>query len=93
MLRSRPEPKRYVPSPAQLTRRQFQKAKPNLGRAHGKKEELGIEKDRTDQSEARKPEDNLLQPGDDTQLLQKVSLRKNFLSFPLFCQDRDEENL
>ncbi|XP_058586143.1 transcription factor TFIIIB component B'' homolog isoform X4 [Neofelis nebulosa] len=67
----RPEPKRYVPSPAQLTRRQFQKAKPNLGRAHGKKEELGIEKDRTDQSEARKPEDNLLQPGDDTQLLQK----------------------
>ncbi|XP_047718875.1 transcription factor TFIIIB component B'' homolog [Prionailurus viverrinus] len=67
----RPEPKRYVPSPAQLTRRQFQKAKPNLGRAHGKKEELGIEKDRTDQSDARKPEDNLLQPGDDTQLLQK----------------------
>ncbi|XP_016069379.1 PREDICTED: transcription factor TFIIIB component B'' homolog isoform X2 [Miniopterus natalensis] len=59
-------------SPAQLLRRQFQKAKPNLGRGHDKEEELGIEKDRADLSEARKPEDNLLQQGDsDTQLLQK----------------------
>ncbi|XP_039111997.1 transcription factor TFIIIB component B'' homolog isoform X2 [Hyaena hyaena] len=68
----RHEPKRYVPSPAQLIRRQFQKVKPNLGRAHGKKENPGTEKDRADQSEARKLEDTLLQPRDhDTQLLQK----------------------
>lgn len=51
--------------------------KPNLGRAHGKKEDPGIEKDRADQSEARKLEDTLLQPRDhDTQLLQKVSLKE-----------------
>ena len=60
-----------------MLRRQFQKAKPNLGRAQGKKEESDIEKDRADQSKARKPEDNLLQHGDsDTQLLQKVSVKK-----------------
>lgn len=48
-----------------------------MRRVHGKKEEPGIEKDRADQSEARKPEDNLLQPGDsNTYLLQKVSLKK-----------------
>jgi len=93
----RHEPKRSVPSPAHLVRRQFQKAKPNLGRAHGKKEEPGIEKDRADQSEARKPEDNLLQPGDsDTHLLQKekaefltsleVSARKD-------CVDSTEASL
>ncbi|XP_057597481.1 transcription factor TFIIIB component B'' homolog isoform X2 [Hippopotamus amphibius kiboko] len=68
----RHEHKTYVPSPSQMIRRRFQKAKPNLGRAQGKKEESGIEKDRADESEARKPEDNLLQRGDsDTQLLQK----------------------
>ncbi|XP_044123450.1 transcription factor TFIIIB component B'' homolog [Neovison vison] len=68
----RHEPKRSVPSPAHLVRRQFRKVKPNLGRAHGKKDEPGIEKDRADESEARKPEDNLLQPRDsDTHLLQK----------------------
>ncbi|XP_036134591.1 transcription factor TFIIIB component B'' homolog isoform X2 [Molossus molossus] len=68
----RHEHKTYVSSPAPLIRRQFQKAKPNLGRAHDKKEELGIEKDRAEPSEARKPEDNLLQQGNsDTQLLQK----------------------
>ncbi|XP_066232678.1 transcription factor TFIIIB component B'' homolog isoform X2 [Saccopteryx leptura] len=62
----------YVPSPAQLIRRQYQEAKPNLGRAHDKKEEQGKEKDRANQSEARKPEDNLLPQGDSvTQLLQK----------------------
>ncbi|XP_074184954.1 transcription factor TFIIIB component B'' homolog isoform X2 [Rhinolophus sinicus] len=62
----------YVPSPAQSIRRQFQKAKPNLGRTHSKKEESGIEKTRADPSESQKPEDNLLQQGDsDTQLLQK----------------------
>lgn len=62
----------YVPSPAQLIRRQFQKAKPNLGRAHSKKEESGTSKTRADPSESHKPEDNLLQQGDsDTQLLQK----------------------
>lgn len=47
-----------------------------MGRAHDKKEERVIEKDRADLSEAWKPEDNLLQQGDsDTQLLQKVSLK------------------
>ncbi|XP_014415195.1 transcription factor TFIIIB component B'' homolog isoform X1 [Camelus ferus] len=66
------EHKTCVPSPPQMIRRQFQKAKPNLGRAHGKKEEPGIEKDREDQIEARKPEDNLLQHREsDTHLLQK----------------------
>uniref|UniRef100_A0A673VIG4 B double prime 1, subunit of RNA polymerase III transcription initiation factor IIIB n=1 Tax=Suricata suricatta TaxID=37032 RepID=A0A673VIG4_SURSU len=70
--KTRHEPKRYVPGPAQLIRRQFQKVKPNLGRAHGKEEEPGIEKNRADQNEARKSDDNLLQPGDhDTQLLKK----------------------
>ncbi|XP_007176014.2 transcription factor TFIIIB component B'' homolog isoform X4 [Balaenoptera acutorostrata] len=70
--KTRHEHKTYVPSPPQMLRRQFQKAKPNLGRAQGKKEESDIEKDRADQSKARKPEDNLLQHGDsDTQLLQK----------------------
>ncbi|KAM8812641.1 transcription factor TFIIIB component B'' homolog [Rhynchonycteris naso] len=77
----------YVPSPAQLIS-QFQEAKPNLGRAHDKKEEPGIEKDRANQSEARKSEDNLLQQGDSvTQLLQKgkdetsleVSARKDYV--------------
>ncbi|KAK1345201.1 hypothetical protein QTO34_013911 [Cnephaeus nilssonii] len=60
-------------SPAQLIRRQFQNPEPNLGRAHDKKEERLIEKDRADLGEAWKPEeDNLLQQGDsDTQFLQK----------------------
>lgn len=76
VFHSRHEHQTYVPSPAQLIRRQFQKAKPNLGRAHSKKEESGIEKNRADPSESQKPEDNLLQQGDsDTQLLQKVSLK------------------
>ncbi|NIG61371.1 transcription factor TFIIIB component B''-like [Pontoporia blainvillei] len=70
--KTRQEHKTYVSSPPQMIRSQFQKAKPNLGRAQGKKEESGIGKDRADQSKARKPEDNLLQHGDsDTQLLQK----------------------
>lgn len=82
MFHFRHEHKTYVSSPAQLIRRQFQKPKPNLGRAHGKKEELGIEKERADQSEARKPEDNSLRQEDsDTNLLQKVSLKNyNFYS-------------
>ncbi|XP_014649772.1 PREDICTED: transcription factor TFIIIB component B'' homolog [Ceratotherium simum simum] len=68
----RHEHKTCVPSPAQLIRRQFQKAKPNLGRAHGGKEAPGIERDGADQSKAKKLEDNLLQQGDsDPQLLQK----------------------
>lgn len=68
----RHENKPYVPSPAQLIRGKFQKAKPNLGTAHGKKEEPDIEKGTADQSEASKPEDNILQPGDsETQLLLK----------------------
>ncbi|XP_045855553.1 transcription factor TFIIIB component B'' homolog isoform X2 [Meles meles] len=93
----RHEPKRSVPSPAHLVRRQFRKVKPNLGRAHGKKDEPGIEKDRADESEVRKPEDNLLQPQDsDTYLLQKekaefltsleVSARKD-------CVDSTEASL
>uniref|UniRef100_A0A8D1A290 BDP1ral transcription factor IIIB subunit n=1 Tax=Sus scrofa TaxID=9823 RepID=A0A8D1A290_PIG len=70
--KTRQERKTYVPSPPRMIRRQFQKPKPNLGRAHARKEESSIEKDRADQSEARKPEDNLLQHGDsDTQFLQK----------------------
>ncbi|XP_059948995.1 transcription factor TFIIIB component B'' homolog isoform X2 [Mesoplodon densirostris] len=70
--KTRHEHKTYVSSPPQMIRRQFQKAKPNLGRAQGKKEQSGIGKDTADQSKARKPEDNLLQHGDsDTQLLQK----------------------
>lgn len=76
MLHSRHEHKTHVPSSTQLIRRRFQKAKPNLGRAHGKKEDSGIEKDGTDQRETRKPEDNSLQQGEsDTQLLQKVSVK------------------
>ncbi|XP_032966342.1 transcription factor TFIIIB component B'' homolog isoform X2 [Rhinolophus ferrumequinum] len=68
----RHEHQTYVPSPAQSIRRQFQKAKPNLGRAYSKKEESGVEKTRADPSESQKPEDNLLQQGDsDTQFLQK----------------------
>ncbi|XP_045042175.2 transcription factor TFIIIB component B'' homolog isoform X3 [Desmodus rotundus] len=68
----RHEGETYVASPAQLIRRQFQKPKPNLGRALDKKEELGVEKDRADQSEARKPQDDSLQQGEsDTNLLQK----------------------
>ncbi|XP_024903456.1 transcription factor TFIIIB component B'' homolog isoform X5 [Pteropus alecto] len=85
----RHEHKMCVPSPAQF-QRQFQKADPNLRRAHGKKAESGIEKDGIDQSEARKPEDTLLQKEDsDTQLLHKekddlltsteVSARKDFV--------------
>ncbi|XP_022371067.1 transcription factor TFIIIB component B'' homolog [Enhydra lutris kenyoni] len=93
----RHEPKRSVPSPAHLVRRQFRKVKPNLGRAHGKKDEPGILKDRANEREARKPEDNLLQPRDsDTHLLQKekaefrtsleVSARKD-------CVDSTEASL
>ncbi|XP_014440042.1 transcription factor TFIIIB component B'' homolog isoform X2 [Tupaia chinensis] len=66
------ENKPNTPSPAQLIRRKFQKPKPNLGRAHCKKNEPGIGKSTTDQNEASKPEDNLLQQGhSDTQLLLK----------------------
>uniref|UniRef100_A0A0D9RSZ0 BDP1ral transcription factor IIIB subunit n=1 Tax=Chlorocebus sabaeus TaxID=60711 RepID=A0A0D9RSZ0_CHLSB len=68
----RHENKLYVPSSAQMTRRKFQKAKPNLGRAHSKKEEPILEKGTTDQSKEGKPEDHLLQKGaSNTQLLLK----------------------
>ncbi|XP_023585306.1 transcription factor TFIIIB component B'' homolog isoform X3 [Trichechus manatus latirostris] len=68
----REEHKTYTPSPAQLVRRQFQKAKPNLRRTHSKKKEPGTEEDTADQSEARKLEDSLLQQEDsDIQLLLK----------------------
>ncbi|XP_054345872.1 transcription factor TFIIIB component B'' homolog [Pongo pygmaeus] len=68
----RHENKLYVPSSAQMTRRKFQKAKPNLGRAHSKKEEPVLEKGTTDQGKEGKPEDHLLQKGaSNTQLLLK----------------------
>lgn len=74
VLCSRHEHETYVRSPAHLVRKQFQEAKPNLGRTYGKKKEPGVEKDRANQTAAGKPEDNLLQQGDsDIQLLQKVS--------------------
>lgn len=61
-----------------MVRRQFQRAKPNLGRAQSKKEASDIEEDRADQRKA-KPEDSLSQREDsDSQLLQKVSLKKIF---------------
>lgn len=61
-----------------MIRRQFERAKANLGRAQSKKEASDIE-DRADQRKARKPEDSLSQHEDsDSQLLQKVSLKKNF---------------
>lgn len=76
MLHSRHENKPPVPSPAQLMRRRFQKAKPNLGGAHYKKEQPGVEKDTADQSTAPKPEDHVLQEGDlDMQLPLKVRVR------------------
>ncbi|XP_030783169.1 transcription factor TFIIIB component B'' homolog isoform X6 [Rhinopithecus roxellana] len=68
----RHENKLYVPSSAQMTRRKFQKAKPNLRRAPSKKEEPVLEKGTTDQSKEGKPEDHLLQKGaSNTQLLLK----------------------
>ncbi|XP_011814689.1 PREDICTED: transcription factor TFIIIB component B'' homolog isoform X2 [Colobus angolensis palliatus] len=93
----RHENKLYVPSSAQMTRRKFQKAKPNLGRAHSKKEEPVLEKGTTDQSKEGKPEDHLLQKGaSNTQLLLKekaelltsmeVSARKD-------CVDSNESAL
>ncbi|XP_071468594.1 transcription factor TFIIIB component B'' homolog isoform X5 [Marmota flaviventris] len=85
----RHENKPYVPTPAQLIRRKFQKSKPNLGRAHSKKEEPGIEKG-TYQSKTSKQEDNLPQQGNsDIHFFLKekaenlssmeVSARKDFL--------------
>ncbi|XP_012383405.2 transcription factor TFIIIB component B'' homolog isoform X3 [Dasypus novemcinctus] len=64
----RHEHKPHVPSPALVIRRQFQKAKPNLGRTHSKREEPDIEKDTPYQSKTGKPEDSMLQQGySDTQ--------------------------
>ncbi|XP_046283386.1 transcription factor TFIIIB component B'' homolog isoform X4 [Marmota monax] len=85
----RHENKPYVPTPAQLIRRKFPKSKPNLGRAHSKKEEPGIEKG-TYQSKTSKQEDNLPQQGNsDIHFFLKekaenlssmeVSARKDFL--------------
>ncbi|XP_060047212.1 transcription factor TFIIIB component B'' homolog isoform X2 [Erinaceus europaeus] len=69
----RQEHKTHTLRPPQLIRRQFQKAKPNLGRARvSKKENPCLEKNRAYQSETKKPEDNVQQQGDcDSQLLQK----------------------
>ena len=92
MLHSRHEHETCVPGPAQLIRRRFQKAGPNLGRAHGEKEAAAVEEDRAEQSEAKKPEDNLLDQEDsDTQLLQKVSLKKRiFISGLCFVRTMEE---
>lgn len=69
MLHSRHENKPYVPSPALLRRRRFQKAKPNLGGARHKDEQPGVEKAPTSENTALTTEDHLLQKGDcDTQL-------------------------
>ncbi|XP_029324050.1 transcription factor TFIIIB component B'' homolog isoform X4 [Mus caroli] len=83
----RHENKPYVPSPALLIRRRFQKAKPNLGGARRKDEQAGVETGQTDKSTALTAEDHLLQKGDcDTHLplqarekadmLLEVSVRK-----------------
>ncbi|XP_012577341.1 PREDICTED: transcription factor TFIIIB component B'' homolog [Condylura cristata] len=70
--KTRHEHRTHAPSPTHLIRRQSQKAKPNLGKAHGKKEGPCLEKDRANQSEAKKPEDNSLKHRDcGIQLLQK----------------------
>lgn len=52
--------KAYVPSPPQMIGRQFQRAKPNLGRAQSRKEASDVEEDRAEQRKA-KPEDSLSQ--------------------------------
>lgn len=77
IFHSSPEHKAHVPSPAPLVRRQFQKVKPNLGRAHGKKEEHGLGKNRAGQSVTKMPEESLLHQGhSNTQLPEKVSVNK-----------------
>ncbi|XP_043345181.1 transcription factor TFIIIB component B'' homolog isoform X4 [Cervus canadensis] len=77
----------YVPSPPQMVRRQFQRAKPNLGRAQSKKEASDIEEDRADQRKA-KPEDSLSQREDsDSQLLQKG--KPEFLTSPEVSARKD----
>ncbi|XP_020771250.2 transcription factor TFIIIB component B'' homolog isoform X3 [Odocoileus virginianus] len=78
----------YIPSPPQMVRRQFQRAKPNLGRAQSKKEASDIEEDRADQRKARKPEDSLSQREDsDSQLLQKG--KPEFLTSPEVSARKD----
>ncbi|XP_065761833.1 transcription factor TFIIIB component B'' homolog isoform X3 [Muntiacus reevesi] len=78
----------YVPSPPQMVRRQFQRAKPNLGRAQSKKEASDIEEDRADQRKARKPEDSLSQREDsDSQFLQKG--KPEFLTSPEVSARKD----
>lgn len=92
MLHSRPENKPHVPSPAQLIRRRFQRVKPNLGGAHHKKEQPGIEKDTTDQRTAPEPEDRVLPKGDlDIQLSLNVRVGKVVLSVCLLCQGCEGE--
>uniref|UniRef100_A0A8C2P9S3 Myb-like domain-containing protein n=1 Tax=Capra hircus TaxID=9925 RepID=A0A8C2P9S3_CAPHI len=64
-----------------ITKIQFQRAKPNLGRAQSKKEASDVEEDRADQRKARKPEDSLSQhEGSDSRLLPKVSGKPEFLT-------------
>ncbi|KAM4871128.1 transcription factor TFIIIB component B'' homolog isoform X1 [Urocitellus parryii] len=99
----RHENKPYVPTPAQLIRRKFQKSKPNLGRAHSKKEEPGIEKG-TYQSKTSKQEDNLPQQGNsDIHFFLKekaenlssmeVSARKDFLGSREFSLAKKDAQL
>uniref|UniRef100_A0A8C5NYK8 B double prime 1, subunit of RNA polymerase III transcription initiation factor IIIB n=1 Tax=Jaculus jaculus TaxID=51337 RepID=A0A8C5NYK8_JACJA len=90
------ENKPYVPSPAPLIRRRFQKVKPNLGRASLKKVQPGIEKDTSDQSEAQKPECDLVQQGgsDDQVLLkEKAGILTSVEISTEDCIDSNESGL
>ncbi|XP_051038794.1 transcription factor TFIIIB component B'' homolog [Phodopus roborovskii] len=71
----------HVPSPAQLLRRRLQRAKPNIGGAHHKKEHPCVEKDTTEQSTAPEPGDRVLPKGDvDIQLSLKVREKTEILT-------------
>ncbi|XP_063137566.1 transcription factor TFIIIB component B'' homolog isoform X2 [Rattus norvegicus] len=100
----RHENKPYVPSPALLIRRRFQKAKPNLGGARHKDEQPGVEKGPTSENTALTTEDHLLQKGDcDTQLSVQarektempleVSMRKDCVHSEESGSDRNDAQL
>lgn len=92
MLYFRHENEPHIPSPAQLLRRRFQKAKPNLGGAYRRKEQPVVEKGTTDQTTDPKPEDHEPQKGDlDIQLPLKVRKEKIVLLMSLSCQGREGE--
>lgn len=100
----RHENKPYVPSPALLIRRRFQKAKPNLGGARRKDEPPGVEKGPANENTALTADDHLLQRGDcDTQLsLQarektemplEVSVRKDCVHSEELGSERNDAQL